>query len=74
MSWYRTIKQAQQASRYLATIRADVWVPTLPDKGQEMEYAKEAIRNSVHSGDGSLDDTSSYMTRFETEVKVQPYG
>ena len=75
MSWYKNLKQAQQQNvRYLATLHADVWVPILPDKTQEIENAKAAIRNSVRDGDGTLNDSTLYNTRFETDVQVQPYG
>lgn len=74
MSWYKNLKQAQQQNvRYLATLHADVWVPILPDKAQEIENAKAAIRNSVRDGDGTLKDSTLYNTRFETDVQVQPY-
>jgi len=73
MSWYTIIKQAQQQNaRYLATIHADVWVPAQADKELEAEDAKEAIRNSVHSGNGTLNNGTLYNTRFRTEVDVQP--
>ena len=75
MSWYKNIKQAQQQNvRYLATLHADVWVPVHPDKAQEIENAKAAIRNSVHDGNGTLNDSTLYNTRFETDIQVQPYG